>query len=77
VGGDPQAADHDPADRDRPRARARRGGRWIREVVDEVLDAAGVEVTYRIGTMIETPRAALLADRWPSTPSSSPSAPTT
>ncbi|HUG84296.1 MAG TPA: putative PEP-binding protein, partial [Euzebya sp.] len=36
---------------------------WIREVADEVLAEAGVEVAYRIGTMIETPRAALRADQ--------------
>jgi pyruvate, orthophosphate dikinase len=34
---------------------------WIREVADEVLAGAGVEIPYEIGTMIETPRAALLA----------------
>ena len=34
---------------------------WIREVADEVLATAGVDIPYAIGTMIETPRAALLA----------------
>jgi pyruvate,orthophosphate dikinase len=33
-----------------------------RKVADEVLKAAGVKVPYMVGTMIEVPRAALLAD---------------
>jgi pyruvate,orthophosphate dikinase len=32
---------------------------WVREVATEVLAAAGVDVHYTVGTMIETPRAAL------------------
>lgn len=51
---------------------------YVRGAADAVAARTGVEVPYRLGTMIETPRAALLA--WPSspnTPSSSPSAPTT
>jgi pyruvate, orthophosphate dikinase len=32
---------------------------WVREVATEVLTAAGVELHYSVGTMIETPRAAL------------------
>ena len=36
---------------------------WIREAADEVLSEAGVELDYQVGTMIETPRAALTADR--------------
>jgi pyruvate, orthophosphate dikinase len=36
---------------------------WIREAADEVLSAAGVELDYLVGTMIETPRAALTAER--------------
>ena len=32
---------------------------WVREVATEVLTAAGVELDYAVGTMIETPRAAL------------------
>jgi pyruvate, orthophosphate dikinase len=32
---------------------------WVREVADEVLDAAGVDLHYTVGTMIETPRAAI------------------
>ncbi len=36
---------------------------WVRETVEAVLAEAGVDVTYRIGTMIETPRAALRADQ--------------
>jgi pyruvate, orthophosphate dikinase len=34
---------------------------WIEEVADEVLAGAGVDVPCRVGTMIETPRAVLLA----------------
>jgi pyruvate,orthophosphate dikinase len=32
---------------------------WVREVATEVLTAAGVDLHYMVGTMIETPRAAL------------------
>ena len=32
---------------------------WVREVATEVLTAAGVDLRYTVGTMIETPRAAL------------------
>jgi len=32
---------------------------WVREVAPEVLTAAGVDLHYAVGTMIETPRAAL------------------
>ena len=35
---------------------------WTREEADAVLRAAGVELPYLVGTMIETPRAALVAD---------------
>ncbi len=34
-----------------------------RRVMDEVLGAAGVKCAYKVGTMIEVPRAALTADR--------------
>ena len=34
-----------------------------RKVAKEVMDAAGVKVEYLVGTMIEVPRAALLADQ--------------
>jgi len=34
-----------------------------RQVADEVLKTAGVKLSYMVGTMIETPRAALTADR--------------
>jgi pyruvate, orthophosphate dikinase len=34
----------------------------IKKVVDEVISESGVELDYTIGTMIEIPRAALLAD---------------
>jgi pyruvate, orthophosphate dikinase len=38
-------------------------GGWVREAAQEVIDRSGVEVPYRVGTMIETPRAALRADQ--------------
>jgi pyruvate,orthophosphate dikinase len=33
--------------------------RWTREAAQEVIDEAGVDVEYLVGTMIETPRAAI------------------
>ncbi len=52
-----------------------------REIVDrvyaEVKAKFGVEFPFLYGTMIEIPRAALLADKMAKRPSSSPSAPTT
>jgi pyruvate,orthophosphate dikinase len=36
---------------------------WSREEADKVLQEAGVDVAYLVGTMIETPRAALVADK--------------
>ena len=36
--------------------------RWVREEADAVVRDAGVDVDYLVGTMIETPRAALVAD---------------
>jgi pyruvate,orthophosphate dikinase len=36
---------------------------WSREEADLVLRNAGVEIDYLVGTMVETPRAALVADR--------------
>jgi pyruvate, orthophosphate dikinase len=36
--------------------------RWTREEADNVLREAGIEIDYLVGTMIETPRAALVAD---------------
>jgi pyruvate,orthophosphate dikinase len=36
---------------------------WSREEADAVLAAANVDLHYTVGTMIETPRAALVADR--------------
>jgi len=36
---------------------------WVREEADAVLAAAHVDLHYTVGTMIETPRAALVADR--------------
>ncbi len=51
---------------------------WVREVAAETIAAAGdLDVDYLVGTMIETPRAALAAARSPTSPSSSRSAPTT
>jgi pyruvate,orthophosphate dikinase len=35
---------------------------WTREEADAVVRASGVDVDYLVGTMIETPRAALVAD---------------
>jgi pyruvate,orthophosphate dikinase len=35
----------------------------VRRVATEVMDAAGVQVPYLVGTMIELPRAALVADQ--------------
>ena len=34
----------------------------VRELADQLIEASGVEVNYRVGTMIELPRACLLAD---------------
>jgi pyruvate,orthophosphate dikinase len=36
---------------------------WAREEADAVVRDAGVQVDYLVGTMVETPRAALVADR--------------
>jgi len=36
---------------------------WTREEADAVLREAGVDLPYLVGTMVETPRAALVADR--------------
>jgi pyruvate, orthophosphate dikinase len=41
----------------------RRQRRLIEEVANEVMKAAGVQIEYLIGTMIELPRAALTADQ--------------
>jgi pyruvate,orthophosphate dikinase len=35
--------------------------RWVRDEADAVLRDAGVEIDYLVGTMVETPRAALVA----------------
>jgi len=35
---------------------------WSREAAQTVIDESGVDVDYLVGTMIETPRAALVAD---------------
>ncbi len=36
---------------------------WVREEADAVVREAGVDVDYLVGTMVETPRAALVADK--------------
>jgi pyruvate,orthophosphate dikinase len=36
---------------------------WVREEADAVVREAGVDVEYLVGTMVETPRAALVADK--------------
>jgi pyruvate,orthophosphate dikinase len=36
---------------------------WTREEADSVVRETGVDVAYLVGTMIETPRAALVADQ--------------
>src|SRR5438045_9712326 len=36
---------------------------WVREEADAVVRDAGVHVDYLVGTMVETPRAALVADK--------------
>jgi pyruvate,orthophosphate dikinase len=35
---------------------------WVREEAERVFDAAGTRVDYLVGTMVETPRAALVAE---------------
>ncbi len=35
---------------------------WVREEAEKVFEASGVRVDYLVGTMIETPRAAIVAD---------------
>ena len=35
---------------------------WVREEAEKVFEASGVRVDYMVGTMIETPRAAIVAD---------------
>ena len=61
-GRDRRRRDHDPAgrarDRDRDPARYRRP-----KAVGDELEAAGKQLDYTIGTMIELPRAALIADK--------------
>ena len=55
------AGDHDPADQRRQRAGKARGGGGERGTA--VLEEQGIEIEYQVGTMVETPRAALTADR--------------
>ena len=54
---------------------------FVKEIVvrvaDAIIAASGKSLKYMVGTMIEIPRAALLADEIAKRPSSSPSAPTT
>ena len=47
------------------------------EVIEKVFEEQGMHVEYKIGTMIEVPRAAITADETLSTPSFSASGPTT
>ena len=48
-----------------------------RRVADEIISKSGTKLEYIVGTMIELPRAALLANEIAEAPSSSRSAPTT
>jgi pyruvate,orthophosphate dikinase len=34
----------------------------VKDIADPIIEASGIEMTYKIGTMIEVPRAALIAD---------------
>ena len=71
-----RAGDHDPAGRRREGAAAIRRRSWI-AWPSEVLKEQGVKIKYLVGTMIEVPRAALMADEdRRGSASSSPSAPT-
>ena len=49
----------------------------ITKTADAIISEAGVDLQYMVGTMIEIPRAALLATRSRQRLSSSPSVPTT
>jgi pyruvate, orthophosphate dikinase len=57
AGGDPQVEIMIPLIVNRAELEMLEG--WVREVATEVLTAAGVDLHYTVGTMIETPRAAL------------------
>jgi pyruvate,orthophosphate dikinase len=59
AGGDPQVEIMIPLIVAEPELELLEG--WVREVAGEVFAAAGAEVDYLVGTMIETPRAALAA----------------
>jgi pyruvate,orthophosphate dikinase len=59
AGGDPRVEVMIPLTIGREEMRLAVG--WVREAAEEVFDAAGDQVEYRVGTMIETPRAALTA----------------
>ena len=51
--------------------------KFVVETADAEIAAAGVDLKYEVGTMIEIPRACVTATRLPKTPSSSASEPTT
>jgi pyruvate,orthophosphate dikinase len=59
AGGDPQVEIMIPLIVTQPELALLEG--WVREVAGEVFAAAGTDVAYLVGTMIETPRAALAA----------------
>lgn len=54
--------------------------RFVKNIIDEtaqrIMEERGRKVDYKVGTMIELPRAALTADEIAKRPSSSPLAPT-
>jgi pyruvate, orthophosphate dikinase len=60
AGGDPQVEIMIPLIVTEPELALLEG--WVREVATQVMADAGVELAYLVGTMIETPRAALVAD---------------
>jgi pyruvate,orthophosphate dikinase len=60
AGGDPQVEIMIPLIVTEPELALLEG--WVREIAAEVMADKGVEVDYLVGTMIETPRAALAAD---------------
>jgi len=60
AGGDPQVEIMIPLIVTEPELALLEG--WVREVAAQVFEAAGTTIDYLVGTMIETPRAALAAD---------------
>ncbi len=59
AGGDPRVEVMIPLTVSRPELQ--RAVEWVQEAAEEVFEAEGERVEYRVGTMIETPRAALVA----------------